>query len=132
MHRCQAEGSQAAFTRVAQLPMETRFSFKTEINNQGLQRLLLAGLGPIIAAPTRGAEPWLGAPRSSWPNALVRAAYNSRNAVVTGNLAARTAGNRPPMKPIANAHLMPVHSNSGVTRNWNTTWLKLPPTVDAV
>ena len=32
--------------------------------------------------------------------------------------AARTAGNRPPMKPIASAHLMPVHNSSGVTRNW--------------
>src|SRR5690348_6142479 len=62
----------------------------------------------------------------------LREAYNSRNAAVTGKRAARTAGNRPPTKPIASAHLMPVHNSSGVTRNWNTTWLKLPPTVDAV
>src|SRR3546814_20935218 len=30
------------------------------------------------------------------------------------------------------AHFSPVHNSSGETRNWNTTWLKLLPSVDTV
>src|SRR5579875_253058 len=61
--------------------------------------------------------------------------YSSRSAVVTGNRAARTAGNSPPTKPIASAHFKPFHTSSGVTRNWKIIWVKLnppPAEVDAV
>ena len=46
---------------------------------------------------------------------------SSRSAVVTGRRAARTAGNKPPMNPIASAHFRPVHSSSGVTRRWTAS-----------
>jgi hypothetical protein len=62
----------------------------------------------------------------------VRVFYSSRNPTVTGMRAARTAGNRPPMNPIANAHFSPFHSNKGETLKANTTWLKFEPRVDAV
>lgn len=42
---------------------------------------------------------------------------SSRSAVVTGTLAARTAGNKPPMKPMASAHLRPSHSSCPDTRS---------------
>ena len=53
----------------------------------------------------------------------------ARKASVTGRRAARRAGNRPPIRPMPNAHFSPVHSSSGETLNWNTTWLKLEPSV---
>src|SRR3546814_1961622 len=48
--------------------------------------------------------------------------HASRSAVVTGCVAARRAGNRPPTKPIASAHFRPVHSTSGETLNANVSW----------
>ena len=60
-------------------------------------------------------------------------AFYERKAVVTGKRAARTAGNRPPMKPIASAHFRPLHNSAGVTLN---SKLSLPTdpaaSVDAV
>ena len=57
----------------------------------------------------------------------------ARNASVTGSRAARSAGNKPPTKPMPSAHFKPLHSSSGETLNWNTTWLKFAPSVaDAV
>jgi threonine aldolase len=47
--------------------------------------------------------------------------YSSRNPTVTGIRAARTAGNKPPMKPIASAQVSPLHSSSGDTLKANTT-----------
>jgi hypothetical protein len=58
--------------------------------------------------------------------------HNSRNAVVTGKRAARSAGNSPPMNPIASAHLSPLPTSAGETLNANTTWLKFAPSVDTV
>lgn len=57
------------------------------------------------------------------PWQVLRLDYDSRKAVLTGNLAARAAGNNPPMKPMASAHLRPVHSRPGVTANSKTTWV---------
>ena len=57
---------------------------------------------------------------------------SSRSAVVTGNLAARNAGNNPPMNPIASAHFNPLHTSAGDTLNAKTTWLKFAPSVDTV
>src|SRR4051794_18340572 len=56
----------------------------------------------------------------------------SRSAVVIGSRAARSAGNKPPTRPIPSAHFKPLHNNGGDTLNWNTTWLKLLPSVDTV
>ncbi len=56
----------------------------------------------------------------------------SRNAVVIGNRAARSAGNKPPTRPMPSAHFKPVHSSSGDTWNLNTTALKLLPIVDTL
>ena len=56
----------------------------------------------------------------------------ARSAVVTGSRAARKAGNRPPTRPMPSAHFRPLHSSSGETLNWNTTWLKLLPSVDTL
>lgn len=53
----------------------------------------------------------------------------ARNASVTGNRAARSAGNKPPIKPMPSAHFKPLHNSSGETLNWNTTWLKFAPSV---
>jgi len=47
--------------------------------------------------------------------------HSSRKPAVTGMRAARKAGNRPPTKPIASAHLRPLHSSSGDTLKENTT-----------
>ena len=58
--------------------------------------------------------------------------YSSRNPTVTGIRAARTAGNKPPIKPIASAHVSPLHSSSGETLKAKTTWLKFDPRVEAV
>ena len=58
------------------------------------------------------------------PDALAATDQDSRNAVVTGSRIARTAGNNPPMKPIASAHFRPAHISAGVTWNSNATWLK--------
>lgn len=60
-------------------------------------RLALLPPGPIL--PDRSEQPPLGPPGASrcWARHL---GYNSRNAVATGNLAARTAGNSPPTSPI--------------------------------
>ncbi len=58
--------------------------------------------------------------------------HNSRSATVTGILAARRAGNSPPTNPMASDHCIPRNNSSGVTRNWNTTWLKLDPRVETV
>ena len=58
--------------------------------------------------------------------------HDSLNAVVTGNRAARTAGNRPPTKPMASAHFIPVHSSCGETLNWKVSWPTPPPSVEAV
>ena len=55
-----------------------------------------------------------------------RTHHAARSASVTGTRAARSAGNKPPMRPIPSAHFKPLHSSAGVTWNWNTTWLKLP------
>jgi hypothetical protein len=56
----------------------------------------------------------------SIPVAL-RVGYSSRRPTVTGMRAARTAGNKPPIKPIASAHVSPLHSKAGETLNANTT-----------
>jgi hypothetical protein len=56
----------------------------------------------------------------SFPLAL-RVIYSSRNPTVTGTRAARTAGNKPPINPMASAHLSPLHSKSGETLKANTT-----------
>src|SRR3546814_18844775 len=48
--------------------------------------------------------------------------HASRRAVVTGWVAARRAGNRPPTKPTASAHFRPVHSPSGETLNATVSW----------
>ena len=56
----------------------------------------------------------------------------ARKASVTGSRAARSAGNRPPTRPMPSAHFSPFHSSSGETLNWNTTWLKFVPSVAAV
>lgn len=56
----------------------------------------------------------------SIPLAL-RVTYSSRNPAVTGIRAARTAGNKPPTKPMASAHLSPPHSKAGETLKANTT-----------
>jgi hypothetical protein len=56
----------------------------------------------------------------SIPLAL-RVSYSSRKPTVTGMRAARTAGNKPPIKPIASAHVSPLHSKAGETLNANTT-----------
>jgi len=40
--------------------------------------------------------------------------YNSRRAVATGRRAARTAGSRPPIRPMTRANTMPFANNSGV------------------
>src|SRR3546814_7077802 len=58
--------------------------------------------------------------------------HASRSAVVTGCVAARRAGNRPPTKPIANDHFRPVHSTSGETLNANVSWPTPPAMVEAV
>ena len=52
---------------------------------------------------------------------VLRVAYSSRNPTVTGSRAARTAGNKPPMKPMASAHWSPPHSSAGVTLKAKTT-----------
>src|SRR6185437_15936575 len=96
------------------------------------RRLRVTSIGKLSTLPVEVGCHGFRGDECPCNGARLREPYNSRNAVVTGKRAARTAGNRPPMKPIASAHLMPVHSSSGVTRNWNTTWLKLLPTVDAV
>ena len=62
----------------------------------------------------------------------LRDAQVSRNAVVIGKRAARSAGNRPPTRPMPSAHFSPVHSSSGDTWNLNTTALKLLPMVDTL
>jgi hypothetical protein len=67
-----------------------------------------------------GHQEWQLAPRDHHP---------ARSASVTGRRAARNAGNNPPTSPMPRAHFRPVHSSSGVTWNWNTTWLKLPLSV---
>ena len=46
---------------------------------------------------------------------------DSRKAVVAGMRAARSAGYRPPMKPMAYAHLVPVHSTAGATLSSNVS-----------
>ena len=51
----------------------------------------------------------------------VRVGYSSRKPTVTGMRAARTAGNKPPIKPIASAHVSPLHNKAGETLNANTT-----------
>src|SRR3546814_9913704 len=58
--------------------------------------------------------------------------HASRRAVVTGWVAARRAGNRPPTKPIASAHFRPVHSTSGETLNAHVSWPTPPAMVEAV
>ena len=42
-----------------------------------------------------------------------------------GRRAARMAGNKPPIRPMAAAHTMPRTSKGGVTLKANVTWLKL-------
>ena len=74
----------------------------------------------------------MSARRRSTRRTPTRPNHNSRNAVVTGNLAARSAGNSPPRKPIASAHLRPLHTSAGDTLKSKTTWLKLLPSVDTV
>lgn len=64
--------------------------------------------------------------------ALRRAGYSARRAVVIGSRAARSAGNSPPTRPMPSAHFSPLHSSAGETLNWNTTWLKLLPSVDTL
>ncbi len=64
---------------------------------------------------------------------LLPSHYSSRNAVVTGNRAARTAGNNPPTKPIASAHFKPCQSNSGDTLKAKVSCPTVPAAmVDAV
>lgn len=58
--------------------------------------------------------------------------YSARRAVVIGSRAARSAGNSPPTRPMPSAHFSPLHSSAGETLNWNTTWLKLLPSVDTL
>lgn len=61
-----------------------------------------------------------------------RSPYSARKAVVIGSRAARSAGNSPPTRPMPSAHFSPLHSSAGETLNWNTTWLKLLPSVDTL
>jgi hypothetical protein len=76
--------------------------------------------------PTSGGKGGGGALDPFWlllfsiPLAL-RVGYSSRKPTVTGMRAARTAGNKPPIKPIASAHVSPLHNKAGETLNANTT-----------
>src|SRR5690606_32747917 len=56
----------------------------------------------------------------------------ARSASVTGSVAARNAGNRPPTKPIASAHFRPSHSSPAETRNSKLRLATPPARVDAV
>ena len=59
-------------------------------------------------------------------------AYIARSASVTGSVAARSAGNSPPTKPIASAHFNPSHSSCGETRNSKLRLATPPARVEAV
>ena len=53
-------------------------------------------------------------------------------ATITGTLAARQAGKKPLIKPIMSAMLIPLINRSGLSWKLNTTWVKLPPKVEAL
>ena len=69
-----------------------------------------SGQAPLrrVVGPARGGRPRaVCRARKTQVSARARQAHNSRRPTVTGKRAARTAGNNPPMKPMANAHLRP-------------------------
>jgi hypothetical protein len=51
---------------------------------------------------------------------------------VTRRRAARIAGKKPPMKPIASAQTRPRITSAGVTAKLKATWVKPPPMVDTL
>ena len=52
--------------------------------------------------------------------------------LVTGSRAARTAGKRPPTKPIASAHFNPAQSRLGRDVKLKATWAKPPAMVETL
>jgi hypothetical protein len=60
------------------------------------------------------------------PRPRLRIGYSSLRPVVTGILAARIPGNRPPRMPSMSEYQRPVTSSCGVTVNAHVSWLKLP------
>ena len=95
----------------------------------GLAHTRIPGLGHdlraiLIEAVVRQVEPDIDQQRLH--------GHAARRASVTGSRAARSAGNRPPTRPMPSAHLMPFHSSSGDTLNWNITWLKFELSVETV
>ena len=81
------------------------------------------GPAGVAAGTSSGVEAGVHAPRP---------AYIARSASVTGSVAARSAGNRPPTKPIASAHFSPSHSSCGETRNSKLKLATPPARVEAV
>ena len=102
--------------------------------DQGMPHTSCHGRGddlvPIrVEAVMREVEPDVDEHRGIMASREVHAA---RRASVTGSLAARSAGNSPPTRPMPSAHLSPFQSSSGETLNWNMTWLKFEPSVDTL
>ena len=110
--RAEPAGTRVGFSRNTQQPRKP-VHHGCGLNPQGRESVSLKG-------PTVGGH-----------GQLNRRDHDSRNAVVTGNRAARSAGNRPPMKPIASAHFRPVHSSAGETAKSNVSW-PTPDIVEAV
>ena len=54
-------------------------------------------------------------------SAVIDRAYSSRSALEIGSLAARIAGNNPPIKRMASAYNKPVANKAGVTLNARAT-----------
>lgn len=50
----------------------------------------------------------------------------ARSPTAIGIRAARTAGNKPPTRPMVNAHVRPSHSSAGDTSKANTIWPDAP------
>ncbi len=89
---------------------------------------------PVPSFRTRGEERSVTrSPLPSPPKGQEAApAYIARSASVTGSVAARSAGNSPPTKPIASAHFNPSHSSCGETRNSKLRLATPPARVEAV
>ena len=56
-----------------------------------------------------------------------RRRYTARSAVATGSLAARIAGNKPPITPMTQAQMMPRATSAGVTARSKISWPPKPP-----